>query len=90
MAKSKPGGIVGAVSPARGFIAVTPAVDDATDFTDGICRALYVGTAGNVAAVSADSDTVVFVAVNAGSVLPIQCRRVNATSTTADDIVALY
>lgn len=73
--------------PARNFVAVTP--HDSTDLTY-LTKALYVGGAGNVAAVRADGTAVVFSGVPAGTILPIRCRRVNSTSTTATNIVALY
>lgn len=68
--------------------AVTP--NDSTDLTLGTCRALYVGGAGDVSIVDLGGETVVFVGALAGSVLPIQTARVNATGTTATNIVALY
>ena len=88
MAGRTPGGIVGAVSPARGAEAIT--YDTAV--TNGVCRALYVGAAGNVSVVMADGETVVFTAVNAGSVLPIQVRQVTTANTTvaAAVLIALY
>jgi hypothetical protein len=69
------------------YSAVTPS--DSTDF-DSICRAIYVGGAGNVVAVRHDGTAVTFTGVPAGTVLPIACRRINSTSTTATAIVALY
>jgi hypothetical protein len=54
--------------------------------TDGI----YVGGAGNLVAVMADNSTCVFTAPPVGTVLPIGVRRINATSTTATLLVALY
>lgn len=67
--------------------AVTPS--DATDFTQGKCRALYVGGAGNVVAVVGGS-AVTFTGVPAGTTLWVAATRVNATSTTATALVALY
>jgi hypothetical protein len=55
-----------------------------------LARALYVGGAGNIVAVMYDDTTCTFTAVPAGSVLPIAVKRVNATSTTATNIVALH
>mgnify|MGYP001163372299 CR=1 FL=1 len=63
---------------------------DSTDFSSGICRGLYVGTTGNVAAVMDDDTAITFVGVPAGVVLPIQARRVNSTNTTASNMVALF
>ena len=69
------------------YAAVTPS--DSTDF-DSIARAIYVGGAGNVVAVRHDGTTVTFTGVQAGTVLPVACRRINSTSTTATSIVALF
>lgn len=68
------------------FVAVTPS--DTVDLPVVPC-ALYVGGAGNVVAVKGDNTTVTFTGVPAGTVLPISCRRVNNTNTTATAIVAL-
>lgn len=73
-------------SPASGAIAVTPSdtVNMAT------CRALYIGVAGDVSVIPANSTVaVVFTAAPVG-ILPVQVRRVNAAGTTATNIVALY
>ena len=67
--------------------AVTPS--DSTDFTD-LPIAIYVGGAGNVVVVNHDNSTATFVAVPAGTVLPVRPRRINATLTTATYLVALY
>jgi len=54
------------------------------------CEAVWVGGAGNVAFVAGGtSAAVTFVAVPAGSWLPIKARRINAAGTTATNIVAL-
>ena len=72
---------------AEKFYAVTPA--DGTDLTNGQCRALFIGVAGNVVVHNADGDSVTFAAA-ASQVLPIRTTRVLATNTTATGIVALY
>lgn len=65
---------------------VTP--NDSTDLTtEGI---LYIGTEGDVEVVTAGGDTVTFVAVTAGSFLPVLVSRVRASNTTADDIIVLF
>jgi hypothetical protein len=51
------------------------------------CRYLYVGTGGNVALVNLDGSVVVHTAVPAGSYILCSNRRVNATGTTASNIV---
>lgn len=71
--------------PAGGAIAVVKS--DTT--TIGGCRALYVGTGGDLTVDTPAQSNVVFKAVPAGSVLPVAVLRVKA-ATTAADIVALY
>jgi hypothetical protein len=72
----------------RGF-AITPS--DTVSFTlDRVSRGIYVGVAGNVVAVMLDGSVLTFVGVPAGAILPIQCTRINNTSTTATTMVALY
>jgi hypothetical protein len=73
--------------PADDAVAVTP--HDTTQLAT-VSRGLYVGGAGNVAVLMASGQTVTFVGVAAGSVLPIRVARVNSTNTTATNIVALY
>lgn len=51
---------------------------------------LYVGGAGDVALVTTNGNSVTFSGVQAGSFLPVQVRRVNATNTTATNILVLY
>ena len=65
--------------------AVTP--HDTTNFSGGVCRALYVGGAGTVVAII-NGTAITF--TNASGILPVQASRVNSTSTTATSIVALY
>ena len=55
----------------------------------GPARARYVGGAGNVAAINENGVAVTFAAVPAGAVLPIATKRVNATGTTATNLIAL-
>lgn len=78
-----------ASQPATKAVAVTPS--DSTDLTT-YAKAIYVGGAGNIAVImkynSADTG-VTFNGVTAGTVLPIQVRRVLATGTTATNIIAL-
>ncbi len=53
-------------------------------------RALWVGGAGDVDVVTPDGLNAVLSAVPAGTLLPIRCKRVNSTATTATLIVAIY
>lgn len=55
-----------------------------------LTQALWVGGAGDVAAVAQNNRVTVLPAVPAGSWLPLAVKRVNATGTTATGIVALY
>ena len=51
---------------------------------------IYVGTTGDVAVrPEVGGNTVVFVGVPAGSVIPCRVIGVNSTDTTADDLVAV-
>ena len=51
--------------------------------------ALYVGGAGNVSLLTGGGDTVVFIGVVPGTILPIQFLRVNA-ATTATNLIRLW
>lgn len=75
-------------APAVETLAITP--NDSTDL-DVPCRALWVGTTGNISLMGrGDSSAVLIRNIPSGTLLPISCKRVLATSTTAADIVALY
>lgn len=76
-----------AASPAYKWVAITPS--DATNMKAG-CRGVYVGGAGNVAAVGQDDVAETFTAVPVGTFMPIQPKRINATGTTATLLLALY
>lgn len=69
------------------YVAITKS--DTVNFPDGLCRAIYVGGAGIVVAVAEDDATCAFTAV-AGEILPIKAKRVNATTTSASLMIALY
>lgn len=80
------------IAPAASAKVVTPS--DSTSFAFGVTKGLFVGTGGNIAVVmvgDGDSSKVtVFTNVLGGTILPVQATRVNSTSTTASNIVALY
>ena len=76
----------GVTSPAGHAEAITPADTDMTQ----LCRSVYVGVAGNLAVKMAGDEIVTFIAVAAGSVLPIRCKQIRATNTTAASIIALF
>lgn len=69
--------------------AVAISKSDTVNFVGGTCRAIYVGGTGDIVAVMADDTVATFSAVPVG-ILPIQAKRVNSTSTTATNMVALY
>lgn len=76
-----------AAAPAESFFAITPS--DSVNFTYNV-RGIYVGTTGNVVAVTEGGTAVTFSSVPAGTILPIRASRVNSTSTTASNMVGLY
>lgn len=51
---------------------------------------VFVGGAGVVAAVPDQQDTAVNFTVPAGATLPVLCKRVNLTNTTATLMVVVY
>lgn len=75
-------------APAIGAAAITPHAS--TNFPDGPCRGVYVGVAGDVVVVFLNDATATFVGVPAGSILPVNAKRINAVSTTATTMLALY
>lgn len=77
----------GSTAPASVAEAVTPSDSAYLTF---LTRGLYVGVAGDVSVeMYKTGSAVVFKAVPAGTVLPIRITRVNATLTTATNMVAL-
>lgn len=72
--------------PAEDAVAITP--HDSTDLAN-VTRGVWVGGAGNVAAVMKLGTVVTFVGVPAGTLLPIRVSRINATNTTATSLVGL-
>lgn len=55
-----------------------------------ISRGVYVGGAGDLDVIMADGSEVVFKAVPAGTLLPIQISQLMSTNTTATLCLALY
>lgn len=66
--------------------AVTPS--DSADLAQ--VSVIFVGTGGNVKVTTAQGSTVTFSNLSAGSVLPIQVRRVWSTETTASNLLAVF
>lgn len=69
-------------------VAITP--DNATNIASGLTDGIYVGGAGNIVVVWADDSTSTLIAVPVGTILYVRAKRVNSTSTTATNLVALY
>jgi hypothetical protein len=78
-----------AASLASFDVAAAITISDSVNLPLGKCRAVYVGGAGNIVAILAGV-AVTFTAVPVGTVLNIGATRINATSTTATALVALY
>jgi hypothetical protein len=77
-----------ASSTARKVISVT--TSDATDLTI-YAKALYIGVAGDISVLPVGQESsVVFKNHPVGYFVGCQVRRVNATGTTASQILALY
>lgn len=73
-------------APPTDFEAVTK--HDTNNFSQ-VCRAIYVGGAGDVAAVALNDSAYVFSAVPAGTYIIGFFKRVNATGTTATNMIAM-
>jgi hypothetical protein len=78
----------GFIPPYNLWRAITPS--DTVNLSDGQCDAFYVGGAGDVVAVNPGGNPVTFSATVAGAIYPVTVIRINATSTTATNLVALY
>lgn len=76
----------GLESPATAGFSIT--ANDSTDLIN-VTRALYVGTAGNLAVTLKSGQTLTFQNVPAGSLLPIRALRV-LSGTTAGALLGLY
>jgi hypothetical protein len=74
-------------SPKGGAFSVTP--NDSVDLTIGAI-ALYIGTGGDVKLTTSFGQTVTFVNLGDGQILPVRTSRVYASGTDATDIVGLY
>jgi metal-dependent HD superfamily phosphatase/phosphodiesterase len=68
--------------------AVTPS--DSTDLPNGVARALYIGGGGTVVLDTYTQTSLSFVGVQAGTILPVNVKRVRSTGTIATNLIALY
>jgi hypothetical protein len=75
-----------------GFVAVTPS--DSNDIAKNAAgrypSALRFGTGGTAVLVGEDGQTVTLTNIANGETIPVICKRVNATSTTASAIIGIY
>lgn len=74
-------------NPSGEALAITPS--DSTYFSSPT-RGIYVGGAGNITCITASGASVVFYNCVAGSILPIRVVLINATGTSASNLVGLY
>lgn len=83
-----PEGIMAMSDPAANAEAVTP--HDSNELTY-YTRGLYIGVTGDVVvAMRGDGSSITFKNAQAGSVIPIRCKIVKSTGTTATNLVAIY
>ena len=69
---------------------ITPSDTVNIPWNNSRIAAIYVGVAGDVTVVNTAGQTALFKAVPAGTLLPVEASRVNATGTTATNLIALY
>lgn len=74
-------------APARKAVAVTPS--DSVDLAP-YAKALFLGGGGDVVLIPAGGDTAVTLKAHGPGYVAVQARRVLATGTTAQHIVALF
>jgi hypothetical protein len=60
---------------------------DTADFEFGMSDGIFVGASGSVIAFMASGETVTFNAVPAGAILPLQAKRIGASSTAANFVI---
>lgn len=72
------------------FTTWTPITPSDTVDLPRVTQGLWIGGAGNVAAVMQNNQVGLITGVPAGAWLPLAVRRVNATGTTATTITAFY
>lgn len=76
-------------APSSVYAAVTPSDTAGSGDLTYVSRAIYVGTGGNLVAITIADAEVTFTAVPDGTILPIRAKRIKATGTTATNIVSL-
>jgi hypothetical protein len=71
--------------PSQSFVAITPGTPIV-----GTIRGIYVGTGGNITGTGQDGNAIVFKNLSGGAVYPFCLNSVDASGTTASDLVGLY
>lgn len=61
-----------------------------SDSAQVLCRAIYVGGAGNLKVTTVGGDAITLNGLTAGSIIPLECSVLWSTGSTATNIVALY
>jgi hypothetical protein len=77
------------LAPSEFYAAVTPSDTAGSGDLTYISRSIYVGTGGNMIAITMADVEVTFTAIPDGTILPIRAKRIKATGTTASNIVSL-
>ena len=75
--------------PDRHEVVVPSNTADGTADFAYVCRAIYVGVGGNVAVVPVLGSPITYVGVPAGAYILGYFKRVNATNTTATNMIAV-
>ena len=70
-------------------LAIPETPSDTQNFMYGLCDAVYCPFASDITVVMQNDQAVLFTAVPIG-ILPVQCKRINATGSGAGPFVALY
>ncbi len=73
------------IAPTGLLVAVSAS---ATAFANGVCRGIYVGSAGNITVTDRGGNSVQFVGLATGVIHPIQASAI--TAATAGSIVIAY
>lgn len=55
-----------------------------------LCDAIYVGGTGDIAVVPQDGIPYVLTGALTGTIIPVAAKRVNSTSTSATNLIALF
>lgn len=67
------------------FVAITPHDTDEV----GPFRGIYVGSAGDLVVINGAGTAVTFKSVPVGTIIPVFCRIIKSTGTTASQLVGL-